>query len=61
MTKPTKGGVYGYAIIHPQDDVVCWTYGTWSITFTVGKHGIDNGGAMACSSLIYVRYRPPDS
>ena len=61
MGKPAGGGIYGYATIHPQDDVACGTYGTWTITFTVGKHGIDNGGAMAWSSPLYVHYRLPDS
>ncbi len=46
MNKAPCGGTYGYATIHPQDEVICGTYGTWTITFTAGLHGIDNGGAL---------------
>ncbi|UCG04155.1 MAG: DUF3604 domain-containing protein [Candidatus Heimdallarchaeota archaeon] len=35
---------YGYSNISPKDDVVAGSYGTWILTFTVGTHGIDDGG-----------------
>lgn len=35
---------YGHAVINPSDDVVAGRIHTWTLTFTVGKHGIDDGG-----------------
>ncbi len=34
----------GHAILTPVDDIVAASIGTWTITFTVGKYGIDDGG-----------------
>lgn len=36
--------MYGHAIITPSGDVLAGSYGTWTLIFTVGKHGIDDGG-----------------
>jgi hypothetical protein len=35
---------YGHSTISPRDDVIAGSYGTWTLTFTVGTHGIDDGG-----------------
>ncbi|MFW9905334.1 MAG: DUF3604 domain-containing protein [Candidatus Thorarchaeota archaeon] len=35
---------YGHSTIAPRDDVVAGSFGTWILTFTVGTHGIDDGG-----------------
>ncbi|MFX1423018.1 MAG: DUF3604 domain-containing protein [Promethearchaeota archaeon] len=35
---------FGHATIHPKNDVVAGSYGTWILTLTVGTHGIDDGG-----------------
>ncbi|HIQ06539.1 MAG TPA: DUF3604 domain-containing protein [Anaerolineae bacterium] len=37
---------YGRATITPADDVIAGSYGTWTITLTVGWHGIDDGGRV---------------
>lgn len=34
----------GRASINPTSDVVTGSYGTWILTITIGKHGIDDGG-----------------
>ncbi|MFX0114735.1 MAG: DUF3604 domain-containing protein [Candidatus Hodarchaeota archaeon] len=44
MTKTDHETTYGHATIIPQDDVVAGSCGTWILTFTVGTHGIDDGG-----------------
>ena len=36
----------GSAIINPADDVVAASIGTWTIQYTVGKYGIDDGGNL---------------
>ena len=35
---------YGYSNISPDDNVTAGSFGTWTLTFTVGTHGIDDGG-----------------
>ncbi len=42
-----KNEVYGKASINPSGDVVAGSYRSWTITITVGKHGIDHGGHIA--------------
>ncbi|NPD87180.1 MAG: DUF3604 domain-containing protein [Asgard group archaeon] len=44
MAKSDDEKIYGYATINPQHEVIAGSYGTWSLTLTVGKHGIDDGG-----------------
>ncbi|MHA1912004.1 MAG: DUF3604 domain-containing protein [Candidatus Kariarchaeaceae archaeon] len=39
-----KGFNLGKAIITPTDDVVAGSYGTWTLTLTIGTHGIDDAG-----------------
>ena len=39
-------GIYGTADIHPSNDVAVASYGTWTLTYTVGVHGIDQGGCI---------------
>jgi len=41
-----EGPIYGRAAISPTDDVVAGSYGTWTVTLTVGRHGIDDGGRV---------------
>ena len=37
---------YGYATIEPSGDVVAGSYGTWTLTYTVGSRGISQGGVL---------------
>lgn len=37
---------YGQVTIRPADDVIAGSYGTWTVTITVGRHGIDDGGRV---------------
>lgn len=37
---------YGTATLEPTDEVVAGSYGTWSITYTAGALGIDDGGRI---------------
>lgn len=41
-----RNGAYGKAEISPQDDVVAGSYQTWTITYTVGDLGMDDGGRL---------------
>ena len=36
----------GRATLHPTDPVPAGSYGTWTITYTVGQYGIDSGGQI---------------
>lgn len=36
----------GTVRVQPTDDIVVGTYGTWTITYTVGAYGIDVGGGL---------------
>src|SRR5438067_9208042 len=45
MESPADGR-YGSATIAPLDPVVAGEYGTWTLTYTAGKFGIDDGGAV---------------
>jgi hypothetical protein len=38
--------LYGYAAISPAGNVVAGTWGTWTLTYTVGKLGIDDTGQI---------------
>ncbi|MHA2500645.1 MAG: hypothetical protein ACXAEL_13845, partial [Candidatus Hodarchaeales archaeon] len=44
MTVNNHEHPYGHATISPKADVVAGSYGTWTLTLTVGRHGIDDGG-----------------
>ncbi|HID06731.1 MAG TPA: DUF3604 domain-containing protein, partial [Armatimonadetes bacterium] len=37
---------YGCAKVTPMEPVVAGNYGTWQLTYTAGKYGIDNSGAI---------------
>lgn len=37
---------YGTARLEPTDEVVAGTYSTWTITYTAGELGIDDGGTL---------------
>ncbi|MEW6046111.1 MAG: DUF3604 domain-containing protein [Bacillota bacterium] len=37
---------YGYATISPSGPVQAGSYGTWTITYTVGRYGVDSGGRL---------------
>ncbi|MCL4426545.1 MAG: DUF3604 domain-containing protein, partial [Firmicutes bacterium] len=37
---------YGRASISPDGEITAGSYGTWKITYTVGRYGIDNGGRL---------------
>lgn len=38
--------LYGYAAISPPGNVVAGTWGAWTLTYTVGKLGVDDGGQV---------------
>jgi hypothetical protein len=40
----------GRASLHPDDDVVAGTYGTWEVTYTVGRLGMDDGSTLTIAS-----------
>ncbi|MFW9777761.1 MAG: DUF3604 domain-containing protein [Candidatus Heimdallarchaeota archaeon] len=45
MMAPDKHkAIYGHAKIRPNDAVIAGSYGTWTLTIAIGKHGIDDGG-----------------
>ena len=46
MSKDDPIPVYGRAVVSPAGDVVAGSYGTWRLTLTVGKHGIDDSGRI---------------
>lgn len=39
-------GDLGSATLSPDTPVVAGTVGTWTLSFTIGKHGIDDGGSI---------------
>ncbi|MFC1978528.1 DUF3604 domain-containing protein [Chloroflexota bacterium] len=41
-----EANMYGVAHIYPSNDVVVASYGTWTLTYTVGVHSIDQGGCI---------------
>jgi len=43
---PPGDGRYGRATITPDAPVVAGMSGTWTLTYTAGKYGIDDGGAV---------------
>jgi hypothetical protein len=43
---PGFESAFGRAVISPTDDVIAGSLGTWTITLTVGHHGIDDGGRV---------------
>lgn len=46
MPARTGRSPYGRARIEPDDEVVAGSYATWSITYTVGALGMDDGGSL---------------
>ncbi|MFX1284568.1 MAG: DUF3604 domain-containing protein [Promethearchaeota archaeon] len=44
MTKSDSKLTLDHASLSPQSDVIAGSYGTWTLTLTVGIHGIDDGG-----------------
>ncbi len=45
-TPPPKDGRLGTATISPVDPVIAGEFGTWTLTYTAGKFGIDDAGAL---------------
>ncbi|MBI3973161.1 MAG: DUF3604 domain-containing protein [Chloroflexi bacterium] len=43
---PPEDNRYGTATVEPSSPVVAGSSGTWRITYTAGKYGIDDGGAL---------------
>lgn len=41
--------IYGDVQFAPLNEVTVGSYGTWTITYIVGKHGMDNGGRLLVS------------
>ncbi len=58
MTKKNQN-TYGFASINPITDVVVGSNGTWTLTYTVGKHGIDDGGHLKIAWRDVTNWRRP--
>jgi len=43
---PGCDSAFGRAVISPTDDVIAGSLGSWTVTLTVGHHGIDDGGRV---------------
>jgi hypothetical protein len=45
-TAPLADGRLGRATVTPQEPVVAGAFGSWTVTYTAGRFGIDDGGAL---------------
>ena len=36
--------------IDPRGEILCGSYGTWTIVYTVGRYGMDNGAVLCLSA-----------
>lgn len=45
MSEPTRA-TFGSVSVTPTSDVVVGTYGTWTVSYTVGSYGMDVGGGL---------------
>ena len=45
-TEPPADGSLGRATISPAEPVVAGEFGTWTVTYTAGRWGVDDGGAL---------------
>ncbi|HET7768375.1 MAG TPA: hypothetical protein VFN74_06330, partial [Chloroflexota bacterium] len=45
-TDPPADGSLGRAAISPMEPVTAGEFGTWTVTYTVGRFGVDDGGAV---------------
>ncbi|HXI16140.1 MAG TPA: DUF3604 domain-containing protein [Chloroflexota bacterium] len=43
---PPVDGRYGRATLAPVQPVIAGAFGTWTVTYTAGRYGIDDGGAL---------------
>jgi hypothetical protein len=50
---------FGQATITPSDEVIAGMYGTWTITLTVGDHGIDDGGRVLLARHMVTNWGVP--
>lgn len=50
---------YGTLEFEPGDDVVVGTYGTWTITYTVGAIGMDDGSRLKVAANVTSDWGPP--
>jgi hypothetical protein len=50
---------YGTVSLEPDDDVVAGTYGTWTITYTVGAIGMDDGARLKIAANSTSDWGPP--
>lgn len=49
----------GHATLEPKTPVPAASYGTWTITFTVGKYGIDSGGQLKIARRLVSDWAEP--
>ncbi len=49
----------GHATLSPQTPVVAGTYGTWTLTYTVGSLGIDSGGQIKIAQRLVSDWGSP--
>lgn len=49
----------GDITLEPADDIVAGTYGTWTITYTVGELGMDDGSTLRIASNMSSDWGPP--
>ena len=45
----TQAEEMGHCTLWPETEVVCGSYGTWTATYVVGRHGMDNGAGLCLS------------
>ncbi|UHQ96380.1 DUF3604 domain-containing protein [Natrinema halophilum] len=50
---------YGTATITPQNDVVVGSFGTWTITYTAGELGLDDGARLKIAANVASDWGPP--
>ncbi len=50
---------YGKASLTPEDDVIAGSFGTWTITYTVGNIGMDDGGRLKIATNVSSDWGPP--
>ena len=53
MSKVEIKRLYGETRLEPAGEVVAGSYGTWTLTYTVGEKGVETGGRIR----VYTEFR----
>jgi hypothetical protein len=59
MSSNAEAAAYGTAELTPRTDVVAGSFGTWTITYTVGPLGMDDGSTLKVVSEMATDWGPP--